>query len=127
MKRYYLEKIGYKFYSASGYRKKKDKRHKKWARERRKYGFDSRETWNMDFAMVALLYERLSMYHKIANVSFDTYAFDWNGETVTQGVFMKRLMKLCENILTSSDIDYKQEDVRDIWVKWATISQVTWW
>ena len=33
-----------------------------WAYERNKYGFDSRETWSLDYTITLYLYERLSMY-----------------------------------------------------------------
>lgn len=39
-------------------------RGKAWAHERKKYGFDSRETWSLDYTITLYLYERLSMYRE---------------------------------------------------------------
>lgn len=37
-------------------------RGKRWYLEREKYGFDSRETWDLDYTLKLYLYERLCMY-----------------------------------------------------------------
>lgn len=44
---------------------KKDKRQKKWKKQQKKYGFDERDTWSLDFRIVAFVYPRLKMLRKI--------------------------------------------------------------
>ena len=39
-----------------------DKRQGRWKKERKKYGFDERQTWNLNTTMIELLYERVMMF-----------------------------------------------------------------
>ena len=39
-----------------------DKRQGRWKKERKKYGFDERQTWNLSTTMIELLYERVMMF-----------------------------------------------------------------
>ena len=48
-----------------------DKRQGKWKKERKKYGFDERQTWNLNTTMIELLYERVMMLKEINFVYFD--------------------------------------------------------
>ena len=70
MKHYYLDKINYDNFD---YHLKDDKREKEWRKQRRKYGFDERETWNLNWRFYAWLYERLKMYKKVANILLPDY------------------------------------------------------
>ena len=56
-KRKYLDDIGYTDRPDTW--NKDDKRQKIWRKQRKKYGFDNREIWNMDLAFYLWLYERL--------------------------------------------------------------------
>lgn len=68
MKRKYLEEIGLKLEDTPiGCCLEESKniekgRGKRWFIERKKYGFDSRETWDLDYTIKLYLYERLCMY-----------------------------------------------------------------
>jgi hypothetical protein len=44
-----------------------DERQDKWQEEQKKYGFDSRETWSLDFTFIAWIYPRLKMYQEISD------------------------------------------------------------
>lgn len=48
-----------------------DPRQKRWARQRRNYGFDDRETWNLDYTYIQWLYSHLMMYKKVTNVALE--------------------------------------------------------
>ena len=91
MKHKYLEELGFD----PLYETKKDKRNKKWAKEREKYGFDSRETWNMDITFLAWLYEHLRMYKDVNIVDLTFHKFDYNGEIVS---LEDVINKILENI-----------------------------
>ena len=41
-------------------------RNQKWENERLEYGFDERETWNLDFTFFCWLYERLRKYREVS-------------------------------------------------------------
>ncbi len=63
MKRKYLDDIGItnrpdEYTSTNG-------ADTKWAQQREIYGFDVRETWNMDVSFYCWLYERLMMYLEV--------------------------------------------------------------
>lgn len=46
---YYLERLEIPIEKCgTNFCDKKDKRYRKWMKERKKYGFDSRETWSLD-------------------------------------------------------------------------------
>ncbi|MEI6296247.1 MAG: hypothetical protein WCO84_01195 [bacterium] len=49
------------------YWNKGDSRNPQWAKERKRYGFDERETWSLDHTFFIWLYERLQMYVECAN------------------------------------------------------------
>jgi len=91
MKHKYLEEIGFD----PLYETKHDKLNKKWAKERKKYGFDSRETWNMDITFLAWLYEHLRMYQDVNIVDLTFNKFDYNGEIIN---LEDAINKILENI-----------------------------
>ena len=41
-------------------------RNQKWRKEVEEYGFDERETWNLDFTFFCWLYERLRKYKEVS-------------------------------------------------------------
>lgn len=49
--------------------KKNDKRKKIWKKERKKYGFDNRETYSMDFTLACWIYEHFKWF--LDNVPID--------------------------------------------------------
>lgn len=59
---------------AAGYSTKKRK--KKLKKQRKKYGFDERETWSMDFTLACWIYERFKWYEKHAPVDLTCHKFD---------------------------------------------------
>ena len=63
---------------------KEDKRAKHWKKERQKYGFDSRETWNLDSFMAEWVYSHLKHYKKCACVDLTHHKFDFDGTTYTE-------------------------------------------
>ncbi len=75
------------------YKKHSRKLRKKFKKERKKYGFDSREVYSLDVTSSLWLYERLKMYLKCAkgNIDLDFHTFQvreveidpeiWNSNT----------------------------------------------
>jgi hypothetical protein len=56
-------------------------RQKRFKKERKTYGFDSRETWAMDYTLATWLYEHLSWYRDNAPIDMTMYKFQvpaWN-------------------------------------------------
>jgi len=51
-------------------------RQKKFNKQRKKYGFDERETWSLDFTSATWLYSHLKMYLKVNIVNLTFHKFD---------------------------------------------------
>lgn len=130
MKHYYLDKINYDNFD---YHLKGDKREKEWRKQRRKYGFDERETWNLNWRFYAWSYERLKMFKKITNINLDFYKFDYKGKTYTQKQMINKMIKRLEYILDfnnekQSDFEQKfQKYSKEITEIWSLIIPAMWW
>ena len=63
-----------------------DERQAVWAKEREVYGFDSTETWDLNSAFYAWLYEHLRMYVDKASdvVNLHYHKFKWKDEELSQ-------------------------------------------
>ena len=55
-------------------------RNQKWEKEREQYGFDERETWNLDFTFFCWLYERLRKYKEVSPVDLNCKIVKVNDE-----------------------------------------------
>lgn len=83
-KNLYLEELGIeqKKYGTN-FLSNHDKRNKEWKEERKNYGFDNRETWNMDHIFVEWLYSHLVMFCDVNIIDTTFHKFEWNGKTIT--------------------------------------------
>lgn len=111
-----------------------DKRNSIWAEQREKYGVDERDTWNLDITMMALLYERLMLYKKVANeiidLEFHEIEVEYNGEsnTLTLLDWIDRLLEMLEHYLTSNTVLEEEEySSHKIWTYWSQLSAYMWW
>lgn len=82
----YLDDLGipHEKQGLNNYPGKEDERAKHWKKERKKYGFDSRETWNLDSLMAEWIYSHLKCYKEYASVDLNYHKFDFNGTTYTE-------------------------------------------
>ena len=122
-KHYYLDKINIKPFFFDDF---KDRRNKQWKKERKKYGFDERETWSMDFTMIVLLYERLMMYNEIKSIDADYHKITIDSIEHTQQEWIDELIRLCELYLTGDDLNLSKHSKR-IWNIWNVLSAYMWW
>lgn len=85
-----------------------NERIKKWKRERDIYGFDSRETWDLDFTMVLNLYERLKMYNEVNIVDTNSHfnQFEYQGKTLTVQDAIDWMLEAAEEYLTMENSKY---------------------
>ena len=103
MKNKYLEELGLK---KGGYGlydpEKNDKRKKKWKKQRKKFGFDERETWNLNNTMVEWLYSHLMMYTEIGGKTVDLnyHTFDFNGRMFSELEAIEFIKEKCRRYLT---------------------------
>ena len=63
-----------------------DSRGIQWAKQRKEYGFDERETWNLDTSFYLWAYPRLKMFDEIniINTEIENVVFDGNTYTLQQ-------------------------------------------
>lgn len=57
------------------FKDKKESRSKEWKAQRKKYGFDVRETWNLDFTMSCWIYEHLKMFKDVNPIAVEKEKF----------------------------------------------------
>ena len=108
-----------------------DTRQKTWYNERRKYGFDSRETWNLNSVFYIWLYEHLMMYKEKASkiVDLECYKFEYKGETLTQIECIDRMIEGCKLYIQDSEPYDKeiQEKIKSVVEIWAMVLPYMWW
>lgn len=102
-----------------------------WIQENNDYGFDSRETWNLDIVMVELLYERLKKYLDVSTVNLEFHTYDVDGVLLTQKQVIDKIIENCEIVLVSNhnlDSDMGTANrKKDIWIYWSIIENSMWW
>jgi hypothetical protein len=79
----YLNKLGIKSteYCIFNSEEKKDDRIKRFLKQRKKYGFDERETWSMDYTLACWVYSHFMWYKKHCIVDLKYHTFEipkWN-------------------------------------------------
>lgn len=106
---------------------KKDKRWKEWKKQQRDYGFDDRETWNLDKMFVEWIYTRFRMYKeiggKIVNLSY--HKFQYKEREVTQEQAIDIIIEACKNYL----LEIETEDALspEIYKLLGEIMPAMWW
>lgn len=110
----------------------------KFKKERKIYGFDSRETYNLDTTMYYLLYERVCMFLEKSSdiIDFTYYKFDYKGKEYTQEELMDILLDKLKTAVTYDFYDYGNESkeykerytyISDIWEIWNILHEYMWW
>lgn len=108
-----------------------DKRSETWFKERRKYGLDSRETWNLDSTFYIWLYEHLMMYKEKAEniIDLNYYFFEYNGETLTQSQCIDRMIEGCKLFIQHPDTEDKEilKKINSVCEIWSIVIRYMWW
>lgn len=104
-----------------------------WKEQRKVYGFDERETWNLRDDSLGWLYERIKMYVDVCDVDLDQVKFDYQENTLNQ---REILNKICENIELYFDAKYSCEPdkwnkrttyLNEIGTLWGLVLPAMWW
>lgn len=111
-----------------------DKRSVGWEDERKRYGFDSREVWNLDRTFVEWLYSHCRMYKDRAQnvVNLNFWNFMFNDKQYTQGSAIDHIIELTGDFLTKGsygnldEIDCAREKVKEACLLWAEILPTMW-
>lgn len=127
-KRKYLDDLSYEtLEEQTSDAKRKTK--KRWEKEREKYGFDERDTWNLDTTMVELLYERIMMFMAVNNVNLDFHTIEVNGKSDTLHNWLIKLIQLCTSYLTCEEFESVEsfQMTKEIWTIWSGVDTYVWW
>lgn len=111
----YIEDLGVKLFNMPyGYcSNNHDKREREWQQERYRYGFDSRETWNMDLTFIVMIYERLMMYNKINNVNTDYETVIYKDKQYTLQQMIDTILDRCKAYILFCDKEYDYSDEQE--------------
>ena len=109
-----------------------DSRQARWAEQRKIYGFDDSETWGLESAFYAWLYEHLRMYVDIGGqvVDFHFHKFEWKTEEYYQDELIDMIL---ERIRFYFSDDYDAFDAKhnlylyEIGELWALVLPAMWW
>ena len=107
------------------------KRHKKWFQERRLYGFDSRETYSLNYTFYVWLYEHLMMYKEkaIEVIDLEYHTIVFNGENLTQLECIDKMLEGCRLYIKDCESTDKevQRKIKEVVEIWSIILPYMWW
>lgn len=109
-----------------------DKRLKKWEKEREIYGFDDRETWDLQSTFYLWLYERLMKFVESASpiVNLEYHKFEYKGKEYTQIEMINMMLERLKFFFSPSYVDFDPESekkVQEIGEIWAIVLPAMWW
>lgn len=106
-----------------------DKRRKQWRRERQLFGFDNRETWNLNHLFIEWLYSHLIMFNKVNIIDTSYYKFEWQGKEITHQEAIDLIVKACKKYLKDVDEEHPEyfQEVCDLMPLWGMILPHMWW
>jgi len=119
-----LEDIGLKPHQyGTNFCDKSDKQWGKWRKQRKKNGFDERETWCMDFMFYQWLYTRLTMYKKkakkIVDLTFYKFQYTPSDTEIPIEVTQKTAIDIVRNeakrmILSDDDTEVFDKNIMNL-------------
>lgn len=114
----YLEDLGLKpnEYSTN-FTNKIDKRQRRWKNQRRKYGFDEREVWNLDKTFTEWLYSHLMMYKEKASqiIDLNYYKISWQNKEITLESAINILLDVSKRCLIIEDLEERRKAEREFY------------
>lgn len=102
----------------------------KFKRERKKYGFDEREVWNLDLSFYCWLYERLRLYLDTSPVNLDYEEITYKDKTYSLKELIDMIIERLEFALSPDYNDFNQKQlayVEESAQIWAVIISYVWW
>ncbi len=131
----YLEDIGLKpwEYGVNWTVDNEKKQLKIWKKQRKKYGFDDRETYELHDIYAEWLYSHLKMYKKTASglVDLTYHTIDFEGRTYTEIEAIDRVLKWTEYFLKNrDDVDKEEKAMKKLQKAtrlWSEILPFAWW
>ena len=106
----YLENILPKGKSPYDFECDDEIRNQKWEKEREQYGFDERETWNLDFTFFCWLYEHLRKYKEVSPVDLTCKIIKVNNEEKNLGEWIDIMINNAEALILLDM--YSEENIK---------------
>ena len=131
MGRKYLDDIGEDY--SWVWKPEGSERDELFEKEREIYGFDSRETWSLDYVFYMWLYERLKMYIEYAGeiVNLNFHKFIYKEKEYTQLEFINMMIERLESYFQKEDLfvssEEEYEPIKEIGEIWALVLPAMWW
>ena len=131
MGRKYLDDIGEDY--SWVWKPEGSERDELFEKEREIYGFDSRETWSLDYVFYMWLYERLKMYKEYAGeiVNLDFHKFVYKEKEYTQLELINMMIERLESYFKKEDLfvssEEEYEPIKEIGEIWALVLPAMWW
>lgn len=134
MEHKYLEELGLTkddIPYSSEYPVKWDSRNVKWFKERRKCGFDNRETWDMGYTFALIVHERLRMFKDYAGGFIEDEAVEYKGEQTTYFTLVDKMIEDSGTWIKQSRDDWgsqhEENRMKDVYECLAEIHIWMWW
>lgn len=129
----YLDDIGLKINEyGTNFMPDDDHRADSWNKDRYEYGFDVRETWNLDITFIEWIYTRLMMYKERTCVDLNVHKISYKKDGIkiklTQAEAIDRILELAKEILVNRSVDNNvKENKKEICKIWTKLICLMWW
>lgn len=107
-----------------------DERESDWKKEKKIYGFDSRDTWALNYTLALLIYPRLKMYNEVNIIDTNFHKFTFKDKEYTYQECIDKVLRGLEIFLTKNDseiIDEEMEEIQDAIKLLGEIWWALWW
>lgn len=100
----YLDDLGLKLETyGTNFTDDYDIRSDKWNEQHKQYGFDERETWNLDRIFIEWVYTRFMMYKETCRINMDNHKILYKDQEITQREAIDKVLNLSKEILQAGD------------------------
>ena len=136
---------------------KNDDRRPEWAKQRKEYSMDERDTWHLGHLSLTWLYEHIKMYLDFSDIDYvdlNWHKFDVGDEELDQKELLNRILHKIELFFNVNDCFYienfgktekeiaKEERgidklvmhdrtqptlCKEIWELWGVVCRAMWW
>ena len=108
-----------------------DKRAPQWEKERKTYGFDQRETWNLDQQFAQWLYSRLCMFEEVTIADTTKTKITIDEKEYTQEECINIIKDACKTYMLidiwSDEFENAVTKMEQAMVIWGKILPAMWW
>lgn len=110
--------------------KKHNQRKKEWKKQRKIYGFDSRETWSLNYTIAILVYERLSMYNEVNIIDTSFHKIKYKRKTMTLQECIDFILDNLKDYILDSHLENEEENMNKAMNAMELLSKIypyLWW